>query len=88
MLTFGVAGQDLVGPVATEGVPVEGQTLRTVEDVPPAVHAVLELSAVGGIAQPEVAVLVRTVIGGLRRLWGSDKMNGSERRFVSWPYLT
>lgn len=63
-----VAVRHLVRPIASIGLRIEGQTLRTVEHVAPAVHAVHELAAVLMIANLEVAVLMGTVVGRTCRL--------------------
>lgn len=66
--SLGVAVWHLIWPVAPIALRVEGQTLRTVEHVAPAVHAVHELAAVLMIADLEVAVLMGTIVGRIRRL--------------------
>lgn len=65
---FGVAVRHLVGPVATVGRRIEGETLRTIEHVVPAVDTVHELTALLLIADLEVAVLMRTVLRWICRL--------------------
>jgi len=64
---LGVAVRHLVGPVATIAVRVEGQTFWAVEHITSTVHAVHELAALLPVADLEVAVLMRTLLGRIRR---------------------
>lgn len=66
--SLGVAVRHLVRPVAPIALRVEGQTLRAIEHVAPAVHAVHELAALLMIADLEIAVLMGTVVGWIRGL--------------------
>lgn len=76
--SLGVAVRHLVRPVASVGLRIECQSLRTIEHVTPAVHAVHELAAVLMIADLEIAVLMGTVVGwicGLCRKFNVSSFN-------------
>lgn len=63
--SLGVAIWHLIRPVASICLRIEGQALRTIEDVASTVHAIRELTAMLMIADLEVAVLMGTVFGGV-----------------------
>jgi hypothetical protein len=60
-LTFGIAGINFVRPVTLVGVLVEGESFRTVEHIPSAVHTIHELPTVSVVTKPEIAILVGAV---------------------------
>lgn len=66
--SFGVAIRHLIRPIASISLRIKGQTLRTIEHVTPTVHAVHKLTAMLIIADLEVAVLMRTIVGWTCRL--------------------
>jgi len=66
--SLGIAVRHLIGPVATIAVRVEGQTLRTIEHITSTVHAIHELAAFLSVADLEVAILMGTLLGRIRRL--------------------
>lgn len=66
--SLGIAIRHLIRPIASIGLRIEGQTLRTVKHVTSAIHAVHKLPAVLMIADLEVAILMRTVVGRVCRL--------------------
>jgi len=66
--SLGVAVRHLIGPIAAIAVRIEGQTFRTIEHITSTVHAIHELAAFLPVADLEVAILMGTLLGRIRRL--------------------
>lgn len=66
--SLGITIWYLIRPVASIGLRIEGQTLRTIKHVTPTVHAIHKLTAMLMIADLEVTVLMRTIVGRSCRL--------------------